>query len=232
MTKMKRFEYLFFDVDDTLVDFYKSLCFSLEKCFDKWNLQSQFNPEVCEIYWKINESKWKLLELGKITKDRLAVERFEDFLEVMHITSVNAEEMNRYYMEHLGQVCYPYQGVIQLLLDLKEEHRLFLVTNGTASIQRNKLRLSGIDQLVEDIFISEEMHHNKPSKEFFEEAFSRIEGFQKEKAIIIGDSLTSDMQGGRNAGITTCFYNRKNETDDKNLCDYTINQLDSIRKIV
>ena len=107
------------------------------------------------------------------------------------------------------------------------------VTNGVSSTQRKKLRLSGLDQLFDDIFVSEEMGVPKPQLSYFEKCFEQIEDFQKEKTLIVGDSLSSDMQGGNNAGIACCWYNPyKSENDTGLKIDYEIQNLWEVEEII
>ncbi|WMC92732.1 HAD-IA family hydrolase [Kineothrix sp. MB12-C1] len=149
------------------------------------------------------------------------------------IKNINPEVFQEKYADALGSVYYFQDDSYELLKSLKGRYRQYLVTNGISYTQRKKLGLSGFDQLVEDIFVSEEIGVPKPQKEYFDYCFSRIPDFRLEQTIIVGDSLSSDMLGGNQAGITTCWYNPngfKNNSDIK--IDYEIRNLQEIKTIL
>ena len=90
---------------------------------------------------------------------------------------------------------------------LSKKYRLFLASNGTASVQKGRMTSANLYRFFEKSFVSQEIGHNKPSREYFEAAFAMIPGFDKSKCLMVGDSLTSDIRGGINAGIKTCWVN-------------------------
>ncbi|TCL55711.1 2-haloacid dehalogenase [Kineothrix alysoides] len=228
---MGKFEIILWDVDQTLLDFKRSENYAVRYCFGLFGLK--VTDEIVAMYSGINEGFWKRIEKGEITKKEALVERFRAFFSQIGVTGVEPEEFQMHYADALGSVYYYQDDSYELVKQLKGQYRQYLVTNGVTHTQRKKLKLSGLDQLVEDIFVSEEIGVPKPQKEYFDRCFSRIQDFDKEKVIIVGDSLSSDMLGGNNAGLVTCWYNPgglKNESEVR--IDYEIKNLQDIISVL
>lgn len=218
---MGRYEILLWDVDQTLLDFEKSQEYALKSSFEKFGMK--VNDKILSRYSEINEGYWKRLEKGEVTKAELLTGRFAMLFKELGITHVMAENFEPTYQEALGSVFYFRDDADLLCRKLKGRVRQYAVTNGVSKTQRNKLRLSGLDQILDDIFVSEEMGCPKPQTEYFEACFHKIPDFKREKAIIVGDSLSSDMQGGNNAGIACCWYNPDKKVNTSGLkIDYEI----------
>ena len=228
---MKKYEFLLWDVDDTLLDFLKSERYALSNCFEKFDLS--ITDKIIDSYSQINHSYWKRLERGEIDKNTVLYGRFETLFNKLNITSIDITVFQREYQNALGSVFYIQDQATQLLKRLSKDFKLYLVTNGVATVQRNKLNLSGINEIVDDIFISEEIGYVKPQKDFFDRCFAKIPDFEKEKAIIIGDSLSSDIKGGNNASIATCWYNPRKAINVTNIkVDYEICNLNEIESVI
>lgn len=202
---MKRFSIILWDVDQTLLDFNKSQKWALHESFRSFG--REITDETVSLYAKINDSYWKRHELGEITKEALLTGRFESLFGELSITDIPVKEFAALYQKALGSVFFFRDDSFRLCSKLKGQIRQYVITNGVSSTQRNKLRLSGLDKIMDGIFISEEMGHPKPSPLYFEKCFQQIPGFQKEKAIIVGDSLSSDIKGANNVGVSCCWYN-------------------------
>lgn len=217
---MKTYRYLLFDADETLFDFLyaEKEAFRISLCQNG----IEYKEEYHGIYTEFNKQLWKQLELGKITKQELLATRFQKFFEVAGITG-DAEAMKKDYQENLGKQSHMFAGALELCKELAEKYELYLVTNGVGTTQRSRLAPSGLLPYLKDVFISEELGFAKPQKEFFDKVAERIPGFQPEAALVIGDSLTSDILGGNNAGIDTCWYNLHGETNHtKAVPTYTV----------
>lgn len=228
---MEKFDTILWDVDQTLLDFKKSESYAIRFCFRKFGREA--GDEAVAIYSAINENFWKRIEKGEINKKEALVERFRVLFDRIGEKGIDAEAFQKEYADALGSVYYYQDDSYELLKSLKGKYRQYLVTNGVTYTQMKKLRLSGLDKLVDGIFVSEQIGFPKPYKEFFERCFSMIPDFFREKTVIVGDSLSSDMQGGNNAGIATCWYNPagfKNLSDVK--IDYEIKNLKEIRHII
>lgn len=228
---MGRFDTVLWDVDQTLLDFSRSESYAVKYCFEQFGLTAA--DETVRLYSEINISFWKRIEKGEIDKKEALVERFRMLFERTGIKNIDAGEFQKLYSEALGSVYYFQDNSYELIMKLKGRYRQYLVTNGVTRTQRKKLELSGLDKLVEDIFVSEEIGAPKPQKEFFEKCFEKIPDFCRDRAIIVGDSLSSDMLGGRNAGIKTCWYNPAGlENTSEVDTDYEIRNLNDIISIL
>ena len=160
------------------------------------------------VYGKINHGLWEAFERGEIDKPTLLSTRFGRLFEALGIKGDGAA-FEREYQALLGEGAQLVEGAEEVLSYLAERYALYVVTNGVERTQRNRLRLSGIDRFMTGIFISGTIGWQKPQKEFFDCCFERIPGLDRSRTLIIGDSLTSDIQGGFNAGIETCWFNPK-----------------------
>lgn len=195
---------ILFDLDNTLLDFSKA-----ERIALRHTLQ-QLHIPPCEHtlirYSQLNQQQWELLEQGKITREQVKVRRYRLLFEELGV-DCSAEQAAHIYETQLGIGHYFMEGAEALLEQLCKTYRLYALTNGTASVQRSRSASAGLDRFFEEIFISEEVGVPKPQKAYFDYCFARIPGFCRERAILVGDSLTSDILGGRNAGVRTVWFN-------------------------
>ena len=198
-----------FDLDDTLFDFHADERVALEKTFVSLNIP--INDAVCARYSELNLAQWKALERGEITRDQVKLRRFELLFEELGCGVERAEEAASVYHKYLAEDFHYMEGAPQLLEELYGKYRLFLISNGTYSVQEGRLKKSGIGRYFADIFISEVLGAEKPSRRFFELAFEKIPDFDPAQAVIVGDSLTSDIRGGINAGVRTIWFNPKGQ---------------------
>lgn len=228
---MNKFEIILWDVDQTLLDFDLSQDYALKFSFKEFGLEA--DDEIVARYAAINDAYWKRLERGEVTKSELLTGRFEALFRELGIPHISSERFGTVYQKALGSVFYFRDDAYQLCRKLKGKVRQYAVTNGVSSTQRNKLHLSGLDQILDDIFVSEEMGYPKPYIEYFDRCFQKIPDFHKDKAIIIGDSLSSDMKGGNLAGISCCWYNPEGKVNDTGLkIDYEIRNLWEVEEIL
>ena len=197
-------EFLFLDLDDTILDFHKAERIALSKTLAGFGLEP--TEEVLARYHVINRLHWEQLERGELTRDQVLEGRFRVlFTELGH--PVDAVAVTRCYERNLGIGHYFLPGAQEAVQRLHEKYRLFLASNGTASVQHARLTSAGLYPYFEKVFISQDIGYNKPAKEYFDACFSQIPGFDPAKAIMVGDSLTSDILGGIRAGIKTCWVN-------------------------
>jgi len=218
-------EFLLIDLDDTILDFHKAEEIALGTTLRVFGIDP--TPETCELYSDINKACWKALERGEMTRAQVAVGRFAELFSRLDI-SVDAAECNRCYWEQLSIGHYFLPGAEGALQTLSANYKLYIASNGTKSVQQPRLESAGIEKYFQDIFISEDMGADKPSKIFFERCFARISDFDPKKAMIVGDSLSSDIQGGINAGIVTCWINPEMKTSEIIRPDYEIEALSQL----
>ena len=229
---MSKYKYLLWDIDGTILNFEKAEKRAIRTLFEKFNL-GECTDEMLSHYIEINKKYWKLLECGKMKKERILVERFEEFFEKEGIRTDAAAEFNKAYQLALGDTVVFNDDALDIIKAQKKNYQIIIVTNGTAIAQKKKLERSGLDKIADNIFISEEVGYEKPSIHFFERVKAKAGIDDVSQAVIIGDSLTSDIQGGVNAGIDTCWYNPKEEVNDTNLKPtYIIKNLHELCEIV
>lgn len=218
--------YVLFDVDDTLLDFGKAEAAAIRKTFERIGIP--VTDELIRRYSEINAQQWSRFEKGEITREKLLTERFDILFSELGI-NVPSEMAQASYEYLLGIGHYFVDGAEELLEALKDKYELYIVSNGNASVQDRRLKSAGIIPYFKDIFISERVGFNKPSAEFFETCFERIPGFEKDKAVIVGDRLSSDILGGINAGVKTCWFNPRGDAPDPDIpADYEIKHLNEL----
>lgn len=200
-----KYEILLFDADNTVLDFDKSEEQALKVAFANNGLP--FDDNVLKIYRKNNIMQWQRYERGEIPRDEVLINRFTDTFAQLNVCPNVTAVADLYEQQlHLGFFTIPFAE--QVLADLSHKgYRMYIVSNGVLSIQNSRMSGSGLDKYFIKRFISEEIGYPKPNMEFFRRSFAQIENFDKSKTLIIGDSLTGDIQGGINAQIDSCWYN-------------------------
>ena len=217
-------KYLFLDFDNTILDFTKAEAVAIRKTMRQYGLEP--TDELAARYSAINDWHWKALERGELTKPEVITGRFAVFFSEQGI-DVDAAAVAKTYETYLSQGHWYLPGAEEAVKEkLFGKYRLFLASNGTPVVQHGRMTSADLYPYFEQSFISEEIGYNKPAKEYFEIAFSRIPGFKREECIMVGDSLTGDIQGGKNAGLRTVWINPGHKTAPDHLKpDYEIEYL-------
>lgn len=198
----------FFDLDDTLFDFHAAEHRAVSLTLTHFGIAP--TEEMCALYSKLNLEQWKRLEKGEITRAEVKINRFARFFEQTGL-AVIPEDAAKFYETRLSEGYFFLPGALELIQSLYGRYRLYIVTNGTARVQQGRIADAGIEKYFDGIFISELIGADKPSKAFFEACFEKIPDFHKEKTVLVGDSLSSDIRGGKNAGLFTVWYNPRHE---------------------
>lgn len=229
---MRKYTTIFWDLDQTLLNFDLSMDYAIRTVFGQFGLE--INDEIVARYDAINRGYWNRFELGGITKEELVVGRFRTLLEELEIDRVTPEEVQDVYQKELGSVFFYMDGAKELVTQLRAEgYRQYVVTNGVNATQANKMKLSGLDQIMDGVFVSELMGYPKPRKEYFDACFALLPDVKRGECILVGDSLTSDMRGAVNAGITSCWFNPEGKPKDVNVhTDYEIHRLTELLPII
>lgn len=223
---------ILWDIDGTVLDFIKAEYAAIKKCFEIFGL-GECTDEMIARYSAINKRYWERLERNEITKSQVLLGRFEEFFAGENIPTKCAPEFNQEYQYRLGDTICFCDDSYELISSLRGRVKQYAVTNGTKIAQDKKLKKSGLIELFDDVFISEDIGAEKPDIGFFQHIWTCIGQYEPEEIMIVGDSLTSDMQGGNNAGIVCCWYNPKNTPNTKNLkIDYEIDHLHKILEIL
>lgn len=226
----KHYPWLWFDADGTLFDYNSAEANALKKTFH--SLQLHFENGYLDVYRRINHELWQALEQQKITPAALRFRRFELLLEALQLSGSH-EQMSSVYVEQLAICSELMEGALEVLQSLHGKSRLAIVTNGLQAVQRSRFAHSAIKDFITDIIISEEIGAAKPHTTFFETAALRLGNPAKAEILIIGDSLTSDMQGGVNYGIDTCWFNPAKEPRPKDLpITYEIRHLRELLELI
>ncbi|MBQ9143269.1 MAG: YjjG family noncanonical pyrimidine nucleotidase [Lachnospiraceae bacterium] len=229
--KEKKITTILWDVDNTLLDFNYSMRNSLKQCFRTVGVK--VTESMIDRYAVINESWWKRLERGEVTKEQLLNGRFTDFFAEYDLSELDVEKFRKDFQRNLGTIYSYKDDSLTICKALQTKFKQYVVTNGVAATQRSKLGLSGFTDVMEDLFISEEVGHNKPEKAFFEYCLEHVEEKCPEKILIVGDSLSSDILGGNSVGIKTCWYNpTEKPLQEGYRVDYEMNDLHQIYDIL
>ena len=197
-------ETVFFDLDDTILDFTRGEAHALTRALTEIGVEAA--PSVLARYHAINASQWELLEEGVLTRDQVLVRRFDILFGELGLSCSGRETCDR-YEGYLAEEHDFIPGARELLEVLAPRYGLYLASNGAAAVQHRRLDQAGIRRYFRGIFISEELGADKPNTAFFEACFAAIPGFSRDSALMVGDSLTSDIRGGQNTGIRTCWFN-------------------------
>lgn len=223
-------EFLFLDMDDTILDFHKAEAIALRKTLEGFGL----NPTeaVCARYSQINREHWQRLENRELTREQVVVGRFATLFREYGI-EVEAYDVAMTYEQNLSLGHYFLPGAEEALQKLSKKYKLYLASNGTSRVQWPRLESSGIGKYFQEIFISQDMGADKPSMEYYNACFAKIPGFDVSRAMMVGDSLTSDIRGGNNAGMLTCWVNARKEKGREDIpADYEIEYLSQLEALL
>ena len=204
---------IFIDLDNTILDFDRAERIALEKAFIDFGIAP--TEELLARYHEHNERHWQMLERGEISRSHVLTGRFAALFAERNI-ACDPEAIQPAYERYLCIGHYFLLGAQALLDALYGKYRLYIASNGNLQVQKSRIESADLARYMDDIFISELIGFNKPSREFFERCFAQIPDFKRDETVMIGDSLTSDIRGGINAGIRTIWYNplhRENKMD-------------------
>ena len=226
---MKSYDFLLFDADNTLLDFDANESVSIRITLKKFGIEP--TDEMVSLYSGINRKYWRMYDRGELTQAQVLIKRFEELFAVLGIEEDPAQAESHYRAQlGLGNQVIP--GALELLEELKGKYRMAIVTNGVVQTQYPRLRLSGVADYFEKIFVSEEVGAHKPQKEYFDYVFANMEGLDPNRALIIGDSLSSDIKGGMNAGLDTCYFDRHRIGSGDIVPTYTVHDYDELRAVL
>lgn len=218
------------DVDGTLLDFDEAERRGVRVVMQSHGVEPTKALE--QRYHEINKKYWKAFERGEIPKEAIIENRFVEFFKTLG-KKIDAVEVERLYREQLDSCAILIEGALDICSYLYSRYQLYVVTNGISHTQYRRLKDSGLDRYFSDIFVSEDAGSQKPKAEYFDYCFARIHEQDPSRMVIIGDSLTSDIQGGKNAGIATCWVNFGRQPRMAGVKpDYEVNRLEEIKKIL
>lgn len=222
-------EFLFLDLDDTILDFHKAERIAVSKTIRDFGVEP--TDEILSRYHVINKAHWERLERGEITRAEVLVNRFAVLFSELGI-EVDARACARTYERNLSIGHYFLPGAEEAVKALHKKYRLYLASNGTAAVQQGRLTSAGLYPYFEQAFISQEIGFNKPSREYFDACFAKIPDFDPARAVMVGDSLTSDILGGINAGLPTVWVNPEGKKYGAIRPDYEIKALSELEGLL
>lgn len=220
---------LLFDVDDTLLDFKAAENQGLHQLFAEEGLD--LTPNLKQQYQTLNHQLWHDYEQNKISRDEVLNQRFRLFFEQLG-RKVDGEQMELRYRQYLNQGHQLLGNSLKIIQDLAPKASLYVVTNGVSETQYRRLTDAKLYPYFKDIFVSDAIGYQKPRIEFFNHVFDKIPHVDLKKTLIIGDSLTSDIQGGINANIDTVWLNPKQTPAKSCQPTYEITQLEQLYPIL
>lgn len=201
-----KYDWIFFDADGTLFDYEFAEISALKSSFENFGIE--FNDTILKQYKIANSKLWKLFETGDINTQLLRVKRFDDLFTKLNL-NIDPQMISDFYLLQLSKQTKLLDGSEELLQKLYGKVKMLLVTNGLKEVQRPRFSASSIIKYFEDIVVSDEIGVAKPQKEYFDYAFNLAGNPPKEKVLMVGDSLSSDIKGGNDYGIDTCLLHKK-----------------------
>jgi len=226
-----KYPYLLFDADDTLFDYPKASLNAFSRMCQANDIPD--TPANYQLYFTISEELWHALDRGEVTKEFLVVERYVRFLKAINLHR-DPVQCNQSFLTALGSKVFPIPHAEEVCRELcARGHKLYIATNAVASVHRSRMKSSGFDRWFLDDFISEEAGASKPTPGYFHYIFQSIPDLSPENTLMIGDSLSSDIQGANNAGLPCCWFNPAKLPRPADLrIDYEINDLKELLYIV
>ena len=218
------------DVDNTLLDFNKSAQETIKSAFSELGIL--YSDEVFDTFLRINDMLWRKIETKEITREELHSVRWNIIFGNLNIKA-DGHEMERLFLSRLENYAIPVDGAREIVEYLSGKYKLYTASNAPYAQQVKRLTISGLIPFIVKILNFENQGINKPQKRFFEECLKAVSPATKDETVIIGDSLSADIAGGKSVGITTVWFNRgKNDCSTSGLCDYTVRSLKDIRSIL
>lgn len=206
---MKKYTTLFLDMDNTILDFSASERHAIKQLFENYGLPC--GDDAVKTYSRINDSYWKKFERGELKKSEIVTARFRDTLKLFG-EERDFARMNDDYFHLLSKCYFKTEGADEVLGYLKSSgYLLYATTNGVSRTQHNRISGAGIKDYFDGIFVSEDAGFQKPDRRYFDYAVQNCAESDTSKILVIGDSMTSDIRGGINAGLDTCWYNAHGE---------------------
>ena len=220
-------KFVFIDIDDTLLDFDKNATLAVKMAFEKVGLNylEEYGPK----FLKINDALWRMIEKKELTREGLHKVRFQKVLSEFSLSGDGAL-VEKLFREHLFDLAIPVEGALDIVKYLSNKYILCAASNAIYNQQINRLKKAGMLEYFSKIFVSEIIGHNKPNKEFFDACFSKLNGATPSNTVMIGDSLTADVKGAKEYGMTTIWFNKKNQVAEEKAYTYSVNELSMIKK--
>ncbi|HCT96349.1 YjjG family noncanonical pyrimidine nucleotidase [Vagococcus sp.] len=224
-----RYDVLLIDVDDTLLNFKEAEVYALNRLFEQEGIV--LTEEIQQDFTAHNHALWGALEKNLLTREEVLAGRF-DYIFKKYGQGQDGKQMDRYFRQFLSDKPFLMPGVAEVLPQLAANYDLYVVTNGVEKTQYQRLERADLLSYFNQLFVSETIGYQKPDRRFFDEVFAKITTVEKEKVLIIGDSLSADMQGGIQAGIDTCWYNPHSLENKTVATTYTVHSFEELKSLL
>lgn len=235
----REYKTLLFDLDDTLIDDDENRRYAIKKILTE--RKENLNCDKIEKFIEVDNQFWKDRVDGKV-KDPYEFKTIEEKIEWVraqrfiiyfdNITLQEAIEINNRYMEFISENAIPIKNAVDIINYLyKKGYEVYVTTNGPTKAANGKLEKINVKKYIKYTFSAEEAGHMKPSSEFFNSFFEKINNYQKEEMLIIGDDVEKDIQGGIRNGIDTCWFNHRRANSNIK-ANYEIYDLLDLKKIL
>ncbi|MBO5712533.1 MAG: YjjG family noncanonical pyrimidine nucleotidase, partial [Acholeplasmatales bacterium] len=204
-----KYKALLIDIDDTILDFIASEYYALEQAFKEFGVI--YNDETLNTYLKINTSYWHKFELKECSYNDIFSNRWIEFFKAINMEPI--KDANDVYFKYLSKSSIILPNALKALKKLSLDYDIYYVTNGNNFVQHNRIYNTPIEKFAKEVFVSELIGYNKPEKKYFDYVLEKT-GLKNDEVIVIGDSLSSDMLGARNANMASIWINPKGKTSD------------------
>lgn len=221
-----KYDHVLFDADETLFSF--DIIRGLKTVFARYEID--FTQAHFVEYQTLNKQLWLEYQSNLISAEHLQITRFQHWSRKL---AIPAKRLNEEFLDAMASICQPLPGAINLLHSLKPRAKLGIITNGFERMQHSRISRHGLDGMFDWLVVSELVGKPKPFVDIFDHTFSLMGHPSKERVLMVGDTISSDILGGHNAGIDTCWLQHKgvvNTTDVKPT--HTISHLDELHNII
>ncbi len=226
-----KYDWILFDLDNTLMDFSNASHKAFHRLLESHGIRHA--EELYPVYKQVNFEIWKDFEKGKIDASTLKAKRFHDFFMKIGVKGIDSKESNDTYVNHVIEYSTMLEGSLELLESLKGRVKLAIITNGLKEAQRPRIKRLNIDHYFDVIVVSDEIGVAKPQKGFFDFVMNECGFPEKQKTLVVGDSLNSDIKGGLDYGLPTCWCNLFGQENKGGLKpDFEINHLSQLHSFI
>ena len=227
---MDKIKAILLDIDNTILDFNKCAEKAVKIAFEKCGLE--YTDNTFKVFTEQNDMLWQKIERGELTRQGLHKIRFNTIFNVLGIVA-DGEMAETEFRNSLFNIAETVDGAVELVKYLSSKYKVYSASNAIYKQQLNRLKMAGLYDYFSDFFVSEIIGHQKPTKEFFDYCFSKLEGLNKEQTIMIGDSLTADILGAKNYGIKCIWFNRDKKQNELSVSpDFMVYSLEEIKNIL
>lgn len=221
---------IFIDIDDTLLDFRKGAEQAIKKNCAEYGVP--YSERLLSVFFESNAELWSEIEKGTLTKPELYKKRWPLIFSRLGIEYDKSDLFEESYRANFASIAIPVDGATEMLSELSKEYRLFVASNSSYDMQISRLSSVGMLQYFDGVFVSEKIGHFKPSVEFFEQCLRNVGDCEKNEVLMLGDSLTADISGGKAFGIKTCYFDRGYFKPTDVIPDVTVTDLREVKKLI